>query len=535
MNRRTLLTTITTAALVTGLMSGAVGTALAVHDAGLFELDVQAGPPAQGNANTADGAAAGEDWATIYASLSGGSTNAFGVSFIADTVGSAETSFYTGGGSKDINDVSGKGSWQYGTSNDPIPDKDDIVHAFAAAYVDPADDHTLVYFGMDRYDNNGDAEAGFWFFKGDVTQAAEPNFNGLHQVGDVLVLINWGGSNPVGEMTVYEWVGGKNPLALVADNLTADCATAGANDNFCGVANRTTDNQPWPFLDKGASTSIRPLELLEAGIDLNALFGDDICFSSFLASTRSSHSTTAQLKDFALGGFESCSAALTTTPSPGAGGSVTPGTSVTDTATITGSGGPNPPTPTGSVTFFLCGPIATGTCDSPAGTQVGAPKALSGANGVATATSDAVDTTGFAAGRYCFRATWPGDSNYEALSHGGTGNSECFLVTDTTSATSAQDWLPNDSGTITSAGGTALNGTLSFTLFSGGTCTGTVLRAAETFTLTNEPSPATRVTTNTTTKVTSSATVSWLVQFSSSDSNVGGSSHCESTQLTITN
>ena len=46
---------------------------------------------------------------------------------------------------------------------------------------------------------------------------------------------------------------GKNPLQLEFDSLSADCAVAGNNDNVCAVVNRTTDNPPWPFLDKGGN------------------------------------------------------------------------------------------------------------------------------------------------------------------------------------------------------------------------------------------------------------------------------------------
>ena len=126
------------------------------------------------------------------------------------------------------------------------------------------------------------------------------------------MLANWGGSNPVGELTVYQWIGGKNPLALLADNLVADCAKADATDNFCAVVNRETVDPAWDFLDKGGSTSIRPLELLEGGIDVFNLTGENTCFTSFLGSTRSSHSTTAQLKDFVLGPFEECGASIST-------------------------------------------------------------------------------------------------------------------------------------------------------------------------------------------------------------------------------
>jgi len=353
---------------------------------------------------------------------------------------------------------------------------------------------------------------------------------------------------------------------------------------------------------------------------------------------------------------------MSTTPSTGGGGTVIPGTPVTDTATVTGSGTASPPTPTGNVTFFVCGPIASGTCTSD-GTQVGAAKPLSGSGATASATSDTLDTTGLTPGRYCFRAEWPGDTNYPgALKESGTGDSECFIiaklptstvttpvdgsgtpkstillggsifdkavvtgsaaggdptgqvnffvcqiaigtcvsggtavagnpvtltpdsdpttftasavsgaftpaatgrycfraeyggntvylpssdsgvgdsecfvVTDTSSVTSAQDWLPNDTATVTSGGGSPLSGSLSFTLYESSNCTGTVLRPAETFTFTNATSPVTRNTSNSTVKVSATDTVSWNVVFTSSDPNLSSSSRCETTSLTITN
>lgn len=552
MTRRKVLTAGSVVVLLVGLMAGAMGTALAVHNDNLFELDTSTDatlcdplPAPCGNADTQDDPAGGaDDWANVYKSFTGlgsaGPDDAFARTFITDPVSAAENSYYTGGGSKDVNDIP---QWSYATANDPVPDKDDIANAFAAAYRD-ADNHTVFYFGMDRYDNNGDAEAGFWFFKSPVSLGANGKFTGVHTVGDVLVLANWGGSNPVGEITVYHWVGGKNPLVLDFDSLAADCATADTNDNICATVNRENDDPEWPFLDKSGSTVIRPLELFEAGIDLNAVLGQESCFSTFLASTRSSHSTTAQLKDFALGSFEQCTPTLTTTPSAGSGGTVTPGTSVTDTLVVQGQGLAVPPTPSGTATFFLCGPIASGLCET-GGTNIGTGTLADSSPpaGEATAVSPAVNTAAspLAPGRYCFRAEWPGDTNYKPVApatkfvHFGTGNVECFNVSDTSTTTSVQTWLPNDSATVTSAGGSALNGTLSFTLYSGGTCSGTVLRSAETFTLTNAASPATRTTTNSTVSVTASTTVSWLVTFTSSNANVSGSSHCETTVLTITN
>jgi hypothetical protein len=499
MNKRKLLSAGSIVVLVAGLMAGAMGTALAVHDAGLFELDTSSSttvcaplPAPCGDANTVDSAAAGDDWATVYA----GGGSATDSTFIPDPVSGAENSFYTGGGSKDVRDIP---AWAYGTTNDVIPDKDDIADAFAAAYVDPADDHTIIYFGIDRYDNNGDAETGFWFFQDEVSLNGSGGFNGTHTVGDVLVLADWGGSNPVGDITVYQWVGGKNPLALVADNAAADCALVGANDNFCAVVNRRTDNPPWAFTDKSGSADIRPLELFEAGLDINALFGSERCFASFLASTRSSHSVTAQLKDFALDTFEQCGASIATQASDD---SVLPGASVTDTATISVNG----PAPTGTVEFSVNGTNLGSAVDLSTATVSGDDY---------TVTSPTFSTT--TPGHYCFSATWAGDTNYTDGPYTDDGTNECFdVVVFQPSLTTAQTVTIKDSATIAVSGGGALSGTAHFQPFSDSACTaGNELANVENVAVAGA-SPVT-VSTTPITITSPGATIYWQVSYTSAN------------------
>ncbi|MGH9804910.1 MAG: hypothetical protein ACRD4D_07035, partial [Candidatus Acidiferrales bacterium] len=141
---------------------------LAVHDIGLFELDGDA---------TDDALVAGEDWDRVlgfgsFAGSPAGSDEAH--TFIAD--GSGATIFTTGGSKDDLN-VS---SWRHTDGN--VPDKDDILNAFAAAYVNPTEvgsnleGDLILYFGADRFANNGDAQIGFWFFKQPVGLGAEGRF-----------------------------------------------------------------------------------------------------------------------------------------------------------------------------------------------------------------------------------------------------------------------------------------------------------------------------------------------------------------------
>ena len=629
-------------ALVTAisLTVAVVVPAYAVHDVGLFQLDRNAQTSVQSAIPAAD------DWDKVCpASTPPGAVSCIGgISAQATTFDTdgVNATIFTGGGSKDDLNTTG---WQW--KDGSVPPKDDLAHGYAARYA-----NGYLYFGADRTANNGDSQIGFWFFQGNVGPQAGGTFGpDAHQNGDILVLSDFTQGGVTVTIRVFQWhspggaINGTLDLLAGTTATPADCVGSpiGTGDHFCATVNNAVTPSPWAFADKGGTPTgnFAPGEFYEGGIDLNFLGLQDECFSSFLAETRSSQSVDATLKDFVGGSFAVCTATMSTAPSTGAGGTVTPGTIVTDTATVTGTSSTK--TPTGNVTFYLCGPIATGTCDT-GGTQVGAPKALSGSGGTATATSDGVDTTTFVAGRYCFRATWPGDSNYTTpLSHSGTGDSECFnvaklnptvitlasapialggsisdvatlsgatatatgtitfnlygpndatcatsifsstvavsgngnytsasftptavgtyrwianysgdgsnnptangcneanesvTVTDTSSTSTAQNWLPNDSATITTAGGSPLNGTLSFTLYESGDCTGTVLRNAETFTLTNAASGLTYNTTNATVKVLVSTTVSWKVVFTSSNAFVGSSSKCESTTLTVVN
>jgi hypothetical protein len=230
----------------------------------------------------------------------------------------------------------------------------------------------------------------------------------------------------------------------------------------------------------------------------------------------------------------------TTTPSVGHGGSTTFGSSVTDHATVqadqSGDGFPS-----GTVTFFICNPsqLTGGLCPT-GGTQVGSAVPTVDAGGTPPASSaDSAAVTVDQTGKWCWRAVYnpgpPNGSNYTGSSDSSAG--ECFTVTDTTASTSSQDWLPNDTATVTS-NGAPLNGTLSAQLFTGDNCGATSGNAVSGQSYSKQVSggtSATLTTSNTSFKVTDTSAVSWQVTFTSNDSNVTGSTHCENTSLTINN
>jgi len=480
---RRLATVLATVALISGSLFVA-STALAVHDAGVFELD----------ANAVNEAAPGVDWEAIFAEANTPPDGCTGATACSFTHEADNETIFTGGGSKDDLDIP---KWKH--KNGSVPPKDDLADGFAARYTvagyDPDGPGPLtapsdiIYFGADRTANDGDAFMGFWFFQDNVTALTDGTGKfgpGVHVDGDILIITDFSGGGDDVSLAVYRWNGpdgaipGEGAINHTLDELipfgSADCLTQGSNDPACATVNDAPITSPWPFVDKANSTDIRAGEFVEGGINLTFLGLADECFSSFLAETRSSTSVNATLKDFIGGQFDVCEATLSTAPSVGAGATVTPGTPVTDIATVVGN---NPAkTPTGTVTFSLCGPTAldsTALCTT-GGTSAGT-GTLSGSGGTATATSSAVNTVAspLAPGRWCFRADWPGDINYiGALTHAGTGNSECFIVAKIPTGTVTSP----SPGTITlaavNAGGTVTDTAVVTGTEAGGDPTGTV-------------------------------------------------------------
>jgi hypothetical protein len=570
MNRKKFLTAGAMVVLVVGLMAGAMGTALASPGNGaIFELDasLDLSNGSSPKAAITDNATTNkpDDWDRVCHTATASATtpqcttaandHATARSFDSETTatGSANNAtIFTGGGSKDQQPT---GSWAWKDASGGLPDKDNLLHAMTARYDGT---NSYIFFAADRFDNSGDAQIGFWFFNNTVGPLAGGSFGpGSHKAGvvphdpahsgDILILSDFtnGGTQPTIRIFEYVGSGGSDGSLNLLGGSTDDIRDCGSvpTDDFCGSVNNLDGAAvPWLFLNKSGQSSFGHGEFYEGGLNLNFLGLQNECFASFLAETRSSQSVTATLKDFVGGSFQNCSATAVTTPSST---SVSPGTPVTDTILITGAGPALPPFPSSppNVFFSYCGPIAApATCG--ATTTAISNNALSNTatQGVSTATSSAINTAAnpLAPGRYCFKATWAGDANYP-LGASDSGVNECFTVTDTTSASSVQNWLPNDSATITATGGTALSGSLTIQLYTGGTCgvgSGSAVSGQlYTFTLSNEASGTAHVTSNTTFKVTATgtSTVSWLETFTSSNPNVGNSSHCESTTLTITN
>src|SRR4051812_703328 len=289
-----------------------VAGAQAVHDDGVFELD--------GDAISASSA---EDWNKICpAAHAAGAAQCLGGTFATQSFfGDDDSRIYTGGSTKDDLDITG---WNHTIGS--VPDKDDLLHGFAARY----GDH--LYFGADRFANNGDSQVGVWFLQDAVaprtTGADAGTFSGAHQDGDVLVLSDFTKGGEVSTVRVFRWngpggsiagqgaidgtldiIGGQFINPAPADWVGPPQVAAG--DAFCATVNKGGQPSPWAFQPKSGSAGVfQKGELYEGGIDLSALHLDSECFSSVILETRSSQSTDAVLKDFVAGSFQLCGAMI---------------------------------------------------------------------------------------------------------------------------------------------------------------------------------------------------------------------------------
>ena len=264
-----------------------------VKDNTIFELD--------GDAFTNLGLG-GHDWNQVYADATATPpTNTSGASAIAfdpDLVNTTSDNIFQGGGSKDTQGIQ-SGAWLY-TAGKP-QGKDDLAHSYAAAYT-LANGNLGIYVGADRYDNSGDSTIAFWFFQSAVglTQTKSQGglkFSGVHTTGDLLLISDFTVGGSTSTIHAYEWVGDDATGSLV------DKGVLPAGSGFA-IVNGTNKPSPWLFTDKsntGGGNVFAPGEFFEGGVDLIAIFGGAAnvpCFSTFMAETRSSQSTTATLSDF---------------------------------------------------------------------------------------------------------------------------------------------------------------------------------------------------------------------------------------------
>lgn len=226
-------------------------------------------------------------------------------SFISDGAGAGDDMFQ-GGGSKDVNDIT---SWTHSTGG--VQDKNQIISAMGASYVDKTTGHPMLYVGVDRYIGNGAASMGFWFLAqktalGPNGRFVNPDTGSFtsHEEGDVLIIANFPQNGSTPSIEVYTWENGSLTLKTSGSN---DCGTAAPGDSYCGSVNASAYPAPWPYTNKSGNNNHEPALFLEVSVDLEALYGASLgCFSTFIAESRSSESETSTLSDLAIGSLKGC-------------------------------------------------------------------------------------------------------------------------------------------------------------------------------------------------------------------------------------
>lgn len=335
----------------------------AVLNDGVFELD--------GNAAD-DNAVAGDDWGTLYNATLAVQRS---TGIISDTVPAVFRN-----GSKDTDDLN---TWRYDLGSSPP--KDDLVHAYASAYSlgTSGTGDLLIYFGADRKAFSGTASLGFWFFKEQIVRNdstrtfvnAATNKPATHVEGDTLVAFEYTNGGAVTGVVVYKWTNGGLVLyKQVSLNATNKAGVyCDTNDYICGSTNSTT-------IGLATGEQVAAGQFFEGGINITQLVGSDFCFASFMATSRSSTTVNASIKNFVVGSFPVCHLSVTKSCEPGEY------QVATDTALlkvkgaiINDGGGPlsnitlvdNPPFNAGSLQYFACD--ASG---DPTGSAISLPSTL---------------------------------------------------------------------------------------------------------------------------------------------------------------
>lgn len=451
------------------------------------------------------------------------------------------------------------------------PNKSDLTRFYEASEFSSVNNHNFLYLSWERTNVLGTANFDF-----EINQKTQPDMTTagpktlVRTAGDLLVTYDFDNGGGVPTIGLLRWLtsaavpvvpGFATNVCLASNSFPCwgDQVVLDGTDSIAAVNNLGSVTDP---LFSGQPNYINPVPALQFGetaIDLTkaGVFptGTCVAFGSAFVRSRSSSSFTSEIKDFIAPipinisncgtvniikhtdhrGIDQNFSYTSTIPNP-ASGSTTPDCSLDSTPasfTLNDHAGVDPTTPItqGTDNTEHCANVPAGSYTVTEGALPGSNWSLDSLTCTATGTGSSGSQDG----------TNPAKANI-TLAPGGVVT--CIYVnklTDTTSMTSAQTWLPNDSATVTAANGTALNGTLSTQLYTGDNCGVTsgaaVLGQLYTKTLTNATSLADRTVTsnNTTFTVAASGSVSWLVTFTSTDSNVTGSSHCEKTSLTITN
>lgn len=218
---------------------------------------------------------------------------------VTDGTGAADH-IYSGGGSKDIRDISEWG-WR---SGETLPPKTDLTNV--ATWVDGG----VLYFAAERASANGNAKIGFWFLKTGAAERADGTFAGAHTSDDLLIEADFTtGADRTRGLWAYQWEGMSGYRGRITESMAlggglwGDCNAAGSF-RLCGTVNEA------PMTSPLSGRSLVPGQFFQGAVLLSAVWGDELppCLPGVVAQTRASGTPiTAVLKDYVLAGNPACS------------------------------------------------------------------------------------------------------------------------------------------------------------------------------------------------------------------------------------
>lgn len=205
-------------------------------------------------------------------------------------------------GTKDNQDIS---DWVFKTVAKTSPPKDELLIARAAQVTDPnpgpTNEDFILYLAASRGQASGTTTFGFWVITGDVEiDPADGNSfsDDEHLEGDALIVVDVSG-NRIAGVRIFEWQGGDGN----AGSLVETFAAGEANCDAVGTVGTDYD------ADICGAVSDDGL-FMEIGLNFSILFADR-CIADLMATTRTSNSPSASVKNFTFNDFGTCSLSAT--------------------------------------------------------------------------------------------------------------------------------------------------------------------------------------------------------------------------------
>lgn len=291
----------------------------------------------------------------------------------------------------------------YAWGTDSVPSKDDITntYCYATTHTNLGED-LMIYCGVERLSNDGSSHVDIELNKNYVGLDEDPPCDkdvcwmvGDRAEGDLLVSLDFTNGGDFGSLEIRRWNDDEEANGgQTWGDPVVELDSEGCNDEIingitipAGAACAFNNNDfinggPWPnFIkdvvpidtDPSFENGMLPRNAFsEFGLNVSEILGANQCISYIQVKTRTSHSFTSQLKDFAVRPFPICGSTIRTEIRNADGNAdltgqtVKVGTDIYDWAEVSTTGPGITDDPTGVVDFYL---YPNGTCSGPSSAE----------------------------------------------------------------------------------------------------------------------------------------------------------------------